>query len=284
MLFDLLGDREAADFFAKMSVAAYDERERGHTGNFFNILWAMPGVSRCGPHASGAYWREQAWYYDLARGWDGSFRYQGSPVGEEEHGKYTNWDNTGTYLLAYALPLKKLRITGKGPVFGDTAFATGGGRCHRRRTRVFRNQGKRPATLLETQRKGIVGRFVELVARGPQALGAGTRPPRWRLPARRVETSNILRHQHPLRRGRGARLPGSQGGCRRTALARTAQGPGPVDARPCRHLPGRARRGGTEKIPARPARHDGHAASRRPARHGATRRRRSAVLAHAEAS
>ena len=50
VLFDLLGDREAATFFAKMSVAAYDERERGHTGNFFNILWAMPGVSRCGPH------------------------------------------------------------------------------------------------------------------------------------------------------------------------------------------------------------------------------------------
>jgi hypothetical protein len=114
VLFDLLGDRDAADFFAKMSVAAYDERERGHTGNFFNIIWAMPGVSRCGPHASGAYWREQAWYYDLARGWDGSFRYQGSPVGEEEHGKYTSWDNTGTYLLAYALPLKKIRITGKG--------------------------------------------------------------------------------------------------------------------------------------------------------------------------
>jgi Family of unknown function (DUF6288)/HEAT repeats len=114
VLFDLLGDREAAAFFAKMSVAAYDERERGHTGNFFNILWAMPGVSRCGPHASGAYWREHGWYYDLARGWDASFRYQGSPVGEEEHAKYTLWDNTGTYLLAYALPLKKLRLTGKG--------------------------------------------------------------------------------------------------------------------------------------------------------------------------
>lgn len=114
VLFDLLGDREAAEFFAKMGLAGYDERERGHTGNFFNILWAMPGLSRCGPHATGAYWREQGWYYDLARGWDGSFRYQGSPVGEEEHGKYTNWDNTGTYLLAYALPLKNLRILGKG--------------------------------------------------------------------------------------------------------------------------------------------------------------------------
>lgn len=115
VMFDLLGDREAATFYAKMSVAAYDERERGHTGNFFNILWAMPGVSRCGPNATGAYWQEQGWYYDLARGWDGSFRYQGSPVGEEEHGKYSAWDSTGTYLLAYAVPLKSLRITGKGP-------------------------------------------------------------------------------------------------------------------------------------------------------------------------
>jgi len=113
VLFDLLGDREAAAFFAKMSTAAYSERERGHTGNYFNILWAMPAVSRCGPLATGAYWKEQAWYYDLARGWDGSFSYQGSPVGEEEHGSYTNWDNTGTYLLAYALPLKSLYLTGK---------------------------------------------------------------------------------------------------------------------------------------------------------------------------
>ena len=82
-----------------MSTAGYDERERGHTGNFFNILWAMPAVSRGGPLATAAYWREQGWYYDFARQSDGSFRYQGSPAGEEEHGSYKNWDNTGTYLL-----------------------------------------------------------------------------------------------------------------------------------------------------------------------------------------
>ena len=113
VLFDLLGDREAATYFAKMSTAAYDERERGHTGNFFNILWAMPAVSRCGPLASAAYWREQSWYYDLARGWDSSYRYQGSPVGEEEHGKYADFDSAGSYLLAYALPLKTLYLTGR---------------------------------------------------------------------------------------------------------------------------------------------------------------------------
>ena len=115
VLFDLLGDREATTFFARMSAAGYAERERGHTGNFFNILWAMPGVARCGPLTTGASMKEQGWYYDLARGWDGRFAYQGSPVGEEEHGKYTDWDSTGAYLLTYALPMRSLALTGKLP-------------------------------------------------------------------------------------------------------------------------------------------------------------------------
>ena len=115
VLFDLLGDREAAEYFAKMSAAGYSERERGHTGNYFNMLWALPGVIRCGPLAAGAYFKEQSWYYDLARGWDGSVAYPGSPPGEEEHGKYTNWDCTGSYLLAFAASQKSLCLTGKKP-------------------------------------------------------------------------------------------------------------------------------------------------------------------------
>ena len=63
-----------------MSVATHsDERETGHTGNFFNIQWAMPGVALSGPQASGAWMREYSWYYDLARRWDGSFVHQGLP-------------------------------------------------------------------------------------------------------------------------------------------------------------------------------------------------------------
>jgi HEAT repeat protein len=115
VFFDLLGDREAAEFFAKMSAAAYSERERGHTGNFFNMLWALSGVARCGPLTTGAYLREHAWYYDLARGWDTKFTYQGTPVGEEESGSYKNWDCSGSYLLGFAMPLKTLRLTGKKP-------------------------------------------------------------------------------------------------------------------------------------------------------------------------
>jgi hypothetical protein len=113
VLFDLLGDRETAEFYARMSGAAYSERERGHTGHYFNVLWELLGVARCGPVALGAYFKERAWYFDLARSWDGSVAYQGSPVGEEEHGKYTDWDCTGSYLLGYAMSQKSLYLTGK---------------------------------------------------------------------------------------------------------------------------------------------------------------------------
>jgi len=112
VLFDLLGDREAAAFFARMGTAAYAERESGHTGNFFNMLWALPGVSRCGPLATGAYMRETDWYYDLARGWDARFIYQGLAADSDS---YVGWDCTGAYLLAYALPLKLTIVTGRRP-------------------------------------------------------------------------------------------------------------------------------------------------------------------------
>ena len=111
VLFDLLGDREAAAFYSRMGTAAYAERESGHTGNFFNIFWALPGVSRCGPAATAAYLKETSWYYDMARGWDGRLEHVGFP-GE---GSYNGWDCTGSYLLGYALPLKSLYLTGRKP-------------------------------------------------------------------------------------------------------------------------------------------------------------------------
>jgi hypothetical protein len=113
VLFDFLGDREAAAYFSRMATAAYAERESGHTGNYFNILWALPGVSRSGAAATGAYLKEQSWYYDLLRGWDGRCLYQGIP-GESDD-SYNGWDCTGSYLLGYALPLKKTILTGRKP-------------------------------------------------------------------------------------------------------------------------------------------------------------------------
>jgi len=113
VLFDALGEREATAYFSRMATAAHAERESGHTGNFFNVTWALPGVSRAGPAAVAAYFGEQAWYYDLARGWDGRCFYQGLPG--EGNDNYTGWDCTGAFLLGYAFPLKKITLTGRKP-------------------------------------------------------------------------------------------------------------------------------------------------------------------------
>ncbi len=113
VLFSLLGEPKGTEFFSRMSLASHGpERDTGHTGNFFNMLWAMPGVAHSGPHATGAWFQEfGAWYFDLARRSDGSFLHQGPP--EPGNDSYAGWDCTGGYLLAYAMPLKKIYLTGK---------------------------------------------------------------------------------------------------------------------------------------------------------------------------
>ncbi len=115
VMFNLLGDVDGTSFFSRMSVASHGaERDTGHTGNFFNILWSLPGVSLSGPNAAGAWMQEfGAWYFDLARRWDGTFQHQGPPGMRKD--KYGGWDCTGAYLLAYALPLQKLFLTGMEP-------------------------------------------------------------------------------------------------------------------------------------------------------------------------
>jgi hypothetical protein len=115
VLFNLLGEAKGAEFFSRMSVASHGpERDTGHCGNFFNILWAIPGVAQSGPQATGAWMQEfGAWYFDLARHWDSSFPHQGPP--ELEDDSFGGWDSTGGYLLAYAMPLKKICLTGKRP-------------------------------------------------------------------------------------------------------------------------------------------------------------------------
>lgn len=111
VLFNLLGDAEAATWFSHMSVASHGaERDTGHTGNYFNMLWAMPGVALSGPHASGAWMQEFGWAYDLARRWDGTFAHQGPPQPRPD--SYGGWDATGAFLLTYAQPLETTCLTG----------------------------------------------------------------------------------------------------------------------------------------------------------------------------
>ena len=104
--FDILGDASGARFFSRMSTAAYGEKELGHTGNYLGYLWGALSANRAGPEALAAFLKQQRWYYDLARRWDGSF--------------FTNardnydFDMTGLFVLHEALPLHKIHITGKG--------------------------------------------------------------------------------------------------------------------------------------------------------------------------
>ena len=115
VMFNLLGEAKGAEFFSRMSIASFGaERDCGHTGNFFNILWAMPGVAQSGPQATGAWMQEfGTWYFDLARCAEGNFVHQGPP--QMANDSYARWDASGGYLLAYAMPLKKILLTGKQP-------------------------------------------------------------------------------------------------------------------------------------------------------------------------
>ena len=59
VLFNSLGEAMGAEFFSKMSVAAHGpERDCGHCGNYFNMLWGMPSVALSGPDATGAWMKE----------------------------------------------------------------------------------------------------------------------------------------------------------------------------------------------------------------------------------
>jgi hypothetical protein len=115
VMFNLLDEPKGAEFFSRMSLASHGpERDGGHTGNFWNIMWSLPAVAQSGPNATGAWMREfGAWYFDLARCQDGTFIHQGPP--EMGNDSTAGWDATGAYLLAYAMPLKKIHLTGRRP-------------------------------------------------------------------------------------------------------------------------------------------------------------------------
>ncbi|MBI1337273.1 MAG: hypothetical protein GC164_09970 [Phycisphaera sp.] len=122
VMFDILDDKEAAAFFTRMTVASFNEREGGHTGNYFNFLWGPLGAARGGDEAAAVFMRKLEWFFDLERRAQGNFEYQGKPGMTDSRNSenvYKGWDTTGARLLAYCLPLKKLYITGKGRSIPD---------------------------------------------------------------------------------------------------------------------------------------------------------------------
>ncbi|QDU19805.1 DUF6288 domain-containing protein [Urbifossiella limnaea] len=123
LLFALQGTRtRETHYYAKMVTASFRNREYGHTGQGFSYLWGALGAGAGGPDAAAAFFRESSWHFDLVRRSDGSFTYDGG----EQYGPGKTDDNTyygksgyyglsptASYVLTYALPLKKLLVTGR---------------------------------------------------------------------------------------------------------------------------------------------------------------------------
>jgi hypothetical protein len=123
VMFAAIGDKpEETEFFARMATAGYPSREYGHTGQGFSYLWSALGAAAGGPEAAAAFFQKASWHLDLVRRSNGSFTYDGG----EQYGAGQTHDNTyygnssynglspaATYVLTYALPLKKLIITGR---------------------------------------------------------------------------------------------------------------------------------------------------------------------------
>jgi hypothetical protein len=112
MAFALQGKRAETQFFSKMVTASYESREWGHTGNPFSYIWGPIAANCGGPKAMAAFMKELRWYYDLARRWDGAFVFVGTGGGVSS-GFHGVFNPTGSYMLGYAAPLKKLYLTGR---------------------------------------------------------------------------------------------------------------------------------------------------------------------------
>jgi HEAT repeat protein len=123
LMFGAMGNKpKETEFFARMATAGYPNREYGHTGQGLSYLWGALGAAVGGPETAAAFFRKASWHFDLVRRSDGSFTYDGG----EQYGAGNTDDNTyfgkssynglspaATYVLTYALPLRKLIITGR---------------------------------------------------------------------------------------------------------------------------------------------------------------------------
>jgi hypothetical protein len=119
--FGLQGNHaEEGKFFAQMATASHGEREWGHTGAFFNYLWAPLGAAQGGEEAAAEHFSRISWMLDLNRCWDGRFVYDcingEGPTSSPNSDTYNSFKMSTAALLTYALPHRKLRITGKDQV------------------------------------------------------------------------------------------------------------------------------------------------------------------------
>ena len=102
----LAGHVEGAKFFARMSMAAYNNLEQGHATHFFNPLWTSLGANIGGAEAAAAYFKKTNWLHSMKVDWRGGYSY------EDENSE--GLGNTGAHLLSLCSGRNKIHITGKG--------------------------------------------------------------------------------------------------------------------------------------------------------------------------
>lgn len=110
--FSVHGNKEGAAFFSRMSAAAHNIMETGHTGHYFNQLWTGLGANLAGPETTAAFFEETRWLHTLNRNWDGNFTYDCCGYKEPEY-SYRGLSDAGSHLLNYCLGRRKLFITGR---------------------------------------------------------------------------------------------------------------------------------------------------------------------------
>lgn len=115
--FSLLNEPEIVRMMSTNVASSYRYREECHTGSFFAIMWGPVAALHAGDEAFREFMDYQKWFYDISRTWNGGIR--SLPNAENLSGRTPGtyaWSGarftTGGLGLAYALPLKKMRILG----------------------------------------------------------------------------------------------------------------------------------------------------------------------------
>ncbi|MBT3293662.1 MAG: hypothetical protein HN919_16230 [Verrucomicrobia bacterium] len=105
---------EACHYFSKLCATSDKARESGHTGPFFEYLWAPLGANAGGEAAAASFFNRIRWHLDLQRRWDGAFAYDNlaSDGGEGNGNRYYDFNMTAAAMLTYALPFRRLHVTG----------------------------------------------------------------------------------------------------------------------------------------------------------------------------
>jgi hypothetical protein len=104
-------------YHAMCAASASSERDCGHSNTYFNKIWNPLGAAAGGEQAASEHFARMHWMLDLDRTWEGGFNWN-SLMNESKYNNTPAYRGDGFPMslaacLTYALPLKKIALTGK---------------------------------------------------------------------------------------------------------------------------------------------------------------------------